>query len=52
MTTDNFTSASVPNGIWLTLAEREQLGLPVRFVIVGATGMGEYYVLDTFAGRH
>jgi hypothetical protein len=47
VTTDNFTTASIPNGIWLTLSEREQLGLPPEFVIVEETGTGEYYVLDT-----
>lgn len=47
VTTDNFTSASVPNGIWLTLSEREKLDLPSALVIVGENGMGGYYVLDT-----
>src|SRR5829696_7262685 len=47
ITTDNFISASVPNGIWLTLSEREQLGLPSVLVIVGEDGLGGYYVLDT-----
>lgn len=47
VTTDSFTDASVPNGIWLTLDEREQFDLPKHLVIVGDTGMGEYYALDT-----
>ena len=47
VTTDNFTDASVPNGIWLTLDERERFDLPKHLVIVGDTGMGGYYALDT-----
>lgn len=46
VTTDNFTDAAVPNGIWLTLDERERFSLPERLVLVGDTGMGEYYALD------
>jgi len=49
VTTDDFAAATVPNGIWLTLAERNLLGLPDRFVIVGDDGMGGYFALDTGA---
>jgi hypothetical protein len=44
---DNFVDSSIPDGIWLTLDERERFGFPEHLVIVGDTGMGEYYVLDT-----
>lgn len=37
----------VPNGIWLTLNERNNSGLPKELIIIGSTGMGEYYVLNT-----
>ena len=46
VTTDNFTSASVPNGVWLTLDERRN-GLANSLIVIGSTGTGEYYVLDT-----
>ncbi len=38
---------TVPNGIGLTLDERESSGLPERYVIVGDTGSGDWYVIDT-----
>lgn len=44
---DDFVESSVPDGVWLTLSEREQLGLPTTLVIVGEDGLGGYYVLDT-----
>lgn len=44
---ENFLGSSIPDGIWLTLDERERFGFPKHLVIVGDTGMGEYYVLDT-----
>ena len=44
---ENFVDSSIPDGIWLTLDERERFGFPKHLVIVGDTGMGEYYVLDT-----
>ena len=47
VTTDNFADSSVPNGIWLTLDERKRFDLPKHLVIVGDTGIGEYYALDT-----
>jgi|SRR5918994_2896471 hypothetical protein len=44
---ENFVDSSIPDGIWLTLDERERFGLPKHLVIVRETGMGEHYVLDT-----
>jgi hypothetical protein len=43
----DFTNSTAPNGIWLTLDERTTYALPSQFVIVGDTGMGEWYALDT-----
>ncbi len=42
VTADDFASASVPNGIWLTLDERRECHLPDPLVIVEASSMGEY----------
>lgn len=44
---ENFVNSSIPDGIWATLDERERFGFPNHLVIVGDTGMGEHYVLDT-----
>jgi hypothetical protein len=37
----------VPNGIWLTLDEREKWNLPHHFIIIGDTGDGDWYALDS-----
>jgi hypothetical protein len=44
---DNFEKSTVPNGIWLTLNERDSIGLDQAYVIVGEGGDGTYYALDT-----
>jgi hypothetical protein len=44
---ENFVDSSIPDGIWLTLDERTRFGLPKHLVIIGDSGMGEYYALDT-----
>lgn len=43
---DDLAVAGVPNGVWVTLLERREGGLPDRLIVIGATGMGEWYVLD------
>lgn len=43
---ESWNESSVPDGVWCTLSEREQVGLPSNLVIVGDTGMGEFYVVD------
>ncbi len=43
---EEFENSSVPNAIWLTLDERKS-GLPKNLVIIGSTGDGLYYALDT-----
>ena len=49
LTTSNFTQATVPNAIWLTLRKRGNPGLPLpnSMIIIGEDGYGGYYVLDT-----
>jgi antitoxin YobK len=47
ITSDEFVDSSVPNGIWLTLREREDSGLPEHLVIVYEDDEGDYYTLDT-----
>jgi len=44
---DDFTNSGVPDGVWLTLRQRTQWSMPNHLVIVGDTGTGEFYVLDT-----
>jgi hypothetical protein len=44
---DNFDSSGVPNGVWLTLQEREDSGLPSDLIIVYGDAEGAYYALDT-----
>ena len=44
---DEFEDSSVPNGVWLTLRERQDSGLPKTLVIVYSDGMGTYFAIDT-----
>jgi len=44
---DDFLNSSVPNGIWLTLDERDKFHLPPHLIIVSETGDGSWYALDT-----
>lgn len=43
---DPVEEGPVPNGIWVTLRNREH-GLPHELVVVSDTGYGEAYALDT-----
>jgi hypothetical protein len=47
LTNDNFVTASVPNGIWLTLKLRKANVLPKSLIVVSDTGDGGYYAIDT-----
>ena len=47
VTSNDFVNSSVPNGIWLTLTERQDSGLPEPLVIVYEDDEGDYYALDT-----
>lgn len=44
---DNFEESEVPDGIWYTLSERRESGLPNHLIIVGSTGDGDLYCLET-----
>lgn len=46
VTDGNFHDSSIPNGIWLTLTEREG-GLPRQYVLIGDRGDGSRYAIDT-----
>ena len=43
----NFEAGTIPNGIWLTLDERNSAGLPSYLILVADTGYGGYYAIDT-----
>lgn len=47
LTTDNFQTGSVPNGVWLTLDERKTSKLPSSLVIVSDNGSGGWFALKT-----
>ena len=47
ITSDDFTTSSVPDGIWLTLRFRDRRHLPPSMIVLGTIGDGSYYVLDT-----
>ena len=44
---ENFTDSSVPDGVWLTLTEREHSQLPTPLVLITDTGDGGYFAIDT-----
>lgn len=44
---NNFINSSIPDGIWATLNAREKYKLPHRFIIIGSTGDGYWYALDS-----
>lgn len=44
---ENFQESMIPNGVWLTLTERKEADLPLSMMIIGATGDGAYYTIDT-----
>lgn len=41
----DFEKSSVPDGIWYTLTERANAGLPVDLIVVGDTGTGDLYCI-------
>jgi antitoxin YobK len=43
----DFQESTIPDGIWLTLREREDGELPKSLVIVHSTGDGDYVAIDT-----
>ncbi|MEQ1951091.1 SMI1/KNR4 family protein [Mesorhizobium yinganensis] len=42
----NFEDSTIPNGVWLTLSERQQNGLPSEYAIVSASGDGGWYCIE------
>lgn len=44
---EKFEDSSVPNGIWLTLNERQNIGLSHAYILIGDGGDGTYYAIDT-----
>jgi hypothetical protein len=45
--TDDFEHSGVPDAVWLTLKNRKAHNLPMSLVIIGDTGYGPYYAIDT-----
>lgn len=43
----DFFNSSIPNGIWLTLNERNSSNLPRELVLIAETGEGTYYAINT-----
>lgn len=43
---EDFENSSVPNGIWLTLNERNVASLPESVIIVADNGVGGWYAID------
>lgn len=48
---EDWEDSSVPDGVWYTLKERAESSMPTEFVVVGDTGAGELYVLDSAQDR-
>jgi len=47
ITRAEFINASIPNGIWLTLREREDIQLPNNLIIIYDYDDGVYFAIDT-----
>ena len=43
---DDFENSCIPDAVWLTMSERQQ-GLSEDLIIIGASGYGTYFALDT-----
>lgn len=43
---EDFEESSVPDGIWYTLTEREEIDLPLNLVVIYEEGSGELFCLD------
>jgi antitoxin YobK len=43
---DHFEISRVPNGIWLTLHERQNISLLPNYILIGESGDGSYIALD------
>ena len=47
ITGDNLDVLGIPNGVWLTLDERDCSSLPQRFILIADSGVGPYFAIDT-----
>lgn len=43
---DDFENSSVPDAIWFTLTERNEINLPENLLVIYDTGMGQLLCLD------
>ncbi|HYI35197.1 MAG TPA: SMI1/KNR4 family protein [Thermoleophilaceae bacterium] len=43
---DDFEDAAIPDGVWLTLRERQDSGLPGDLILVHAPGDGSYHAIE------
>ncbi|KAF6661692.1 hypothetical protein CKF42_20220 [Pantoea sp. ARC270] len=46
----DFINSGIPDAIWLTIKERQESNLSENYVIINATGDGDYVVLDCSKG--
>jgi len=42
----DFNNSGIPDAVWVTIKERQEADLPANYVIISATGDGDYVVLD------
>ena len=43
---EDFENSSVPDAIWYTITEREEISLPTRLLVIYDTNIGELYCVD------
>ncbi|APM37705.1 SMI1/KNR4 family protein [Clostridium kluyveri] len=43
---DDFDNSSVPNGVWFTLTERQEIQMPENLLVLCDTGSDEFFCLD------
>lgn len=44
---DNFHESTVPNGIWITLRNREKYNVPRELICIGTDGIDHEYMIDS-----
>ncbi|AUQ25663.1 SMI1/KNR4 family protein [Dickeya zeae] len=42
----DFVNSGIPDVVWITTKERQESDLPEYYVVINATGDGDYFVLD------
>ena len=45
--TRDLDGKSVPNMIWVTQNARDKYDLPKQYIVIGASGFGPWYIIDT-----